>query len=353
MNPSLNGRARVYYVYKVQHTEEDVLEEATSIRFKYVPIEQTEQVLHDKHLMALIDFKKQSRIASDDPRRITVGLAPLEPDSQMMAIFSREIPSFGIEGDVNYSCNSEAMFGYILLNEGDYEDIYTIAKNGYDSIVRAIKKLGFPELVRVWNFLPEINQEIADMERYRSFCTGRYETLISIEGVNEFPAASAIGSHGSGVLITFLAAKQAGLQVENPRQESAFKYPKQYGPTSPSFSRATLKSWGQEQHLYISGTASIVGYESKHCGDTLAQLKETLKNLESLIENCKTMTDIQVGRLKDLSLVTVYLRHEADYPMVKQHLDSVFDHTVPIIYLNGDICRKDLSLEVEAIYMGP
>jgi len=340
-------------VYKVKHTEEVVLEEAPSIQFKYVPIEQTEQVLQDKHLMALIDYKKQSNIASDDPRRITVGLAPLEPETLMMAIFSREMPSFGNEEGVHYSCNSEAMFGYILLNEGDYEDIYMVAKNGYDSIVRVIKKMGFPELVRVWNFLPDINQEVAEMERYRSFCTGRYETLITIEGVNEFPAASAIGSHRSGVLISFLAAKQAGLQVENPRQESAFKYPKQYGPTSPSFSRATLKSWGQEQHLYISGTASIVGYESKHSGDTLAQLKETLKNLESLIANCKAKSDIQVKRLIDLSLLTVYLRDEADYPMVKQHLDSVFDHKVPIIYLNGDICRNDLSLEIEAIYMGP
>ena len=26
-NPSLNGRARIYYVYKVKHTEEDVLED--------------------------------------------------------------------------------------------------------------------------------------------------------------------------------------------------------------------------------------------------------------------------------------------------------------------------------------
>ena len=340
-------------MHKATHTEEGVLEEAANIQFKYVPSEQAEQVLQDKHLMALVDYKNQSKIASDDPRCITVGLAPLEPNTQMMAVFSREIPSFGKEGEVNYSCSSEAMFGSILLNEGDYDDIYTVAKYGYDSIVRAIKKMGFPDLVRVWNFLPDINQEVSDLERYRSFCTGRYETLISIEGVNEFPAASAIGSHKPGVLIFFLAAKQAGLQIENPRQESAFKYPKQYGPTSPSFSRATLKNWGQEQHLYISGTASIVGYESKHCGDTLGQLKETLKNLESLITNCKIQSDIHINRLEDLSLVTVYLRHEADYPMVKQYLDSILDFQIPIIYLNGDICRSDLSLEIEAIYMGP
>ena len=341
-------------MHKAKHTEESVLEEAASIQFDYVPSEQAEQMLQDKHLMALIDYKKQAGTEFDDARRITVGLAPLGRDDLMMAIRSRDIPSFGKDSGVNYSYNSDAMLGYIVLNEGDYEDIHTVAKYGYDAIVRVMEKMGFPNLIRVWNFLPDINQEIADMERYRSFCTGRYETLISsIQGANDFPAASAIGSHKPGVLIFFLAAKQAGLQVENPRQKSAFEYPKQYGPTSPSFSRATLMRWGQEQHLYISGTASIVGYESKHCGDTLAQLKETLNNLESLIANCQTKTDLQINRLTDLSLVTVYLRHEADYPMVKQHLDSVLGHKVPVIYLNGDICRSDLEVEIEAIYIGP
>ncbi len=340
-------------MHEVKHIEEAALDEMAAIQFKYVSAGQAELMLHDEHLMALIDYKKQaSSVCSEDTRRITVGLESLGQNDLMMAVCSRDIPSFGSDSGVVYSCNSDVMFGYIVLNENDYADIHSVAKQGYDAIIRVIENKGFPNLIRVWNFLPDINQDIDHMERYRSFCTGRYETLISIQGEKDFPAASAIGSHKPGVLILFLAAKEASLQIENPRQKSAFKYPKQYGPTSPSFSRATLKRWGQEQHLYISGTASIVGYESKHPHDSLAQLQETLKNLESLIENCKTKSDIQLHQLADLSLVTVYLRHEADYSMVKQHLDSVLGQHVPVIYLNGDICRDDLELEIEAIYIG-
>jgi len=339
-------------MYKANQTEAKILEEAASIQFGYAPSEQAEQLLQDQHLMALVDYNQDAGVEHKDTRRITVGLGPLGHDDQVMVIRSRDIPSFGEDNGVIYSYNRDAMFGSIVLNEGDYEDIHMVAKCGYDAVVRVSKKMGFPNLVRVWNFLPEINQEIAEMERYRSFCTGRYEALYSLQGANDFPAASAIGSHKPGVLIFFLAAKQAGLQVENPRQKSAYEYPKQYGPTSPSFSRATLKKWGQEQHLYISGTASIVGYESVHSGDTLAQLRETLKNLESLVANCKAKTDIHINRLTDLSLITVYVRYESDYEMVKAHLDTVLDRQVPVIYLNGDICRSDLALEIEAIYIG-
>src|SRR6185312_12015184 len=53
-------------------------------------------------------------------------------------------------------------------------------------------------------------------------------------------AATAIGHHGpEGLLQVYaLCAAQPGQALENPRQVSAWKYPRRYGPTAPSFARA-------------------------------------------------------------------------------------------------------------------
>ena len=270
-----------------------------------------------------------------------------------MAIFSHDLPHCGVEDGVGFCYNDDVLFGHVFLNEQDFSDIYNIAEFGYGKVLTLLESQGFPHLVRVWNYLSEINVEKGNIERYRAFCSGRYETLKKIEfQPDDFPAASAIGTRGSGVLLYFIAAKQPGIQIENPRQVSAFKYPKQYGPTSPSFSRATLKQWRKDKHLYISGTASIVGYESRHQNDTLLQLQETLANLKSLIDNCQQKVDVAVKSITDISLLTVYLRYPHDYASVKQQLESVLGKQVPIIYLCGDICRNDLVIEIEGIYLG-
>src|SRR5213082_3849534 len=55
-----------------------------------------------------------------------------------------------------------------------------------------------------------------------------------------------------------------------------------YGSHSPLFSRATLLRQSGGLALFISGTASIVGHTSLHVGDTVAQTRETLANIEAL-----------------------------------------------------------------------
>lgn len=98
-----------------------------------------------------------------------------------------------------------------------------------------------------------------------------------------FPAATAIGHHADEALLQvyLLATDRPGTRVENPRQVSAWRYPRQYGRTPPSFARATLLPAGDV--LAISGTAAVVGHASAHAGDIDAQLAETLRNLDALL----------------------------------------------------------------------
>ena len=97
---------------------------------------------------------------------------------------------------------------------------------------------------------------------------------------SSWPAATAVGRQDhSGVLqVYWLAGTEPGRPLENPRQVSAFNYPRQYGPAPPRFSRAMLVTGG----LLISGTGSILGHASHHAHDLSAQLDEILRNLASL-----------------------------------------------------------------------
>ena len=51
------------------------------------------------------------------------------------------------------------------------------------------------------------------------------------------------------------------------------------------FARAALVPNGRGAQLLVSGTASIVGHESLHLGDPEAQLEETARNFEALVES--------------------------------------------------------------------
>jgi hypothetical protein len=86
------------------------------------------------------------------------------------------------------------------------------------------------------------------------------------------PAASAVGIADGPLDLCFFAGRgEPPLPLENPRQISTYDYPPQYGPRAPTFSRATLAQIGGQWTLFISGTASIVGHQSLHPDDILAQ----------------------------------------------------------------------------------
>src|SRR5256714_15073327 len=144
----------------------------------------------------------------------------------------------------------------------------------------------YPPLLRVWNYLPDINRDSHGTERYRQFNTARQQVLRECGRAltGSVPAASALGAASDSPLVVyFLAARTAPTFLENPRQMSAYHYPRQYGSHSPVFSRATLLRQSGGLALFISGTASIVGHTSLHVGDTPAPTRETLAHIEALL----------------------------------------------------------------------
>ncbi|HUS25527.1 MAG TPA: hypothetical protein VM369_11315, partial [Candidatus Binatia bacterium] len=208
---------------------------------------------------------------SADPRHVVTALDFLDRP-QLAECFLSELPvQHGWDGAFGYGHNGEVLFGNVFLPERELIDLERATLKAYVHIQQLLQRMGYPHYLRMWNFLAQINAGEGDHERYRLFSAGRNRALaLKPDFEQSLPAATAIGMLEPGLVIYFLAGKKAGIQVENPRQVSAFHYPRQYGAKSPSFSRATLIGGGPDARLLVSGTASVVGHESRHVGDPVA-----------------------------------------------------------------------------------
>src|SRR6185312_12203178 len=196
------------------------------------------------------------------------------------------------------------------------------------------------QVLRIWNYQGAINQGGGDTERYKLFCDGRAEGC-GDWFADGYPAATAIGHHGDPHLLQvyLLASAQAGTAVENPRQVSAWRYPRQYGRTAPGFARA-MRLPAQDA-LAISGTAAVVGHASAHAGDTVAQLDEILINLEALLASAGMPAGFDTH-----APLKAYVRHPADAPRIRERLQQHLPG-VPVLLLHGDVCRSELLVELD------
>lgn len=153
-------------------------------------------------------------------------------------------------------------------------------------------------------------------------------------------------------MVYFLASRAAPSFIENPRQVSAYRYPPQYGSHAPAFSRAALLRQRDSLMLFISGTSSIVGHRSLHVGDAAAQTRETLANIGALLEEAN-----RLERAAHFSFATlackVYVRRPEDLPAIHAELQTAVALSTRVIYLQADICRQDLLVEIEATGLSP
>ena len=164
---------------------------------------------------------------------------------------------------------------------------------------------------------------------------------------NQLPAACALGTANGPLSIAFLLGRKAPVAIENPRQVSAYEYPEDYGPKTPSFSRATLLCLEYSSILFISGTASIVGHQTLHTTDVVAQTKETLANLEAVIAEANHTTGKVKFNLRNVFL-RVYIRHAADISLVRNEIHRHLGEATKAVFIQADICRQELLLEIEA-----
>jgi chorismate lyase/3-hydroxybenzoate synthase len=301
-------------------------------------------LLAQANTLAVIGFGDMAQ-TSDDPRWLRVrldadGAAPLE----VWRAAGRVIR--GRDGDVAWASDGDYTFAALEVDEAAQGGIAHAARHAYATLAQWSRHRATAHLLRIWNYLDAINDGEGDAERYRLFCAGRAAGMDSAFG--DYPAATAIGVRdGRRVLQVYaLAARVPGHAVENPRQLNAWRYPRQYGPSAPGFARA-MRAPSTSPQLYISGTAAIVGHASHHPEDLAAQLKETLANLDSLLEAAGSTPSLGA-----MSPLKVYVRHASDVQAVRELLRARLGDEVPLLLLQGDVCRRELLLEIEGVHSG-
>ncbi len=318
----------------------------------YLPGDNFEMILADPTVLAAIGYDRITRRNPDDPRGFCLAMPPLgQPGG--IEVWRAGTATELIENREVVLCRSGSwLFGSLIMEDDDHDSFPGLIEDAYTRLVSASSELGYPHLLRVWNCFPRINDDPDGLERYQQFCLGRHNALEKLRmDKSMLPAASAVGSCSAGLAIYFIASGEPGMQIENPKQVSAFHYPAQYAPKSPSFSRAMYHDRGEQFCFYISGTASISGHETRHEGDIEKQVRLSLCNINILIGQLAEPYRDCVSSINDLSLIKVYLRRERDESCVRKILEQECGG-VALQILMADICRDDLLVEIEGVYLG-
>ncbi len=279
--------------------------------------------------------------AAEDPRWLRLPLMPLDAAAVAEVWQIDAAVEYGRAGAVCYAAGGGWLFGAIELDEAAQGGLERAAVAAYRALAAFSAARAERHVLRIWNYFGAINQGSGDAERYKRFCAGRAQGMGTAFAAG-YPAATAIGVPGAPdrLQLYWLAAAAAGTRVENPRQLSAWRYPRAYGPTPPSFARG-MRLPGAAG-LAISGTAAIVGHVSQSAGDLDAQLAETFVNLDALLVAAGVD-----GGFDARSPLKVYLRDPAQAARVSGFLAARLPPAVPRLLLAGDICRAELAVEID------
>lgn len=93
----------------------------------------------------------------------------------------------------------------------------------------------------------------------------------------------------------------------------------------------------------------MVGHESRHIGKPGPQALETVENLRSLIAHAGELTGTLSSLQSPRSCYKVYVRQPEHLDVIKRALNAPSFASSQVIYLQGDLCRGELLVEIEGI----
>jgi enamine deaminase RidA (YjgF/YER057c/UK114 family) len=269
---------------------------------------------------------------------------------------------------IPYVVRSNSQLKEILvygLGTGLYpDDTYSAGNAVFEQMreILQIEGMSFDNLVRQWNFIGGILTINNDIQNYQAFNELRNDKYSKYRKTRGYPAATGIGMKMDGVKIDFYAVKtetpDAVIPIENPDQVNPYAYEQKVlkgnvlkgktGKQPPQFERAVLSG----NNLFISGTASIIGQDTIGPGDVEKQTAVTLENILKLYHSNKIQGKNGNSSENNMRLIIlrVYIRYQEDFGRVKAVCEKYFPGA-PAVYIEADICRDDLLVEIEAEYV--
>lgn len=194
--------------------------------------------------------------------------------------------------------------------------------------------------IRTWFFVRDVDTQ------YHGLVVARrnYFNSIGLTADTHYISSTGIGGNPSDpkALVQLGSYAITGFQTEQQRYLYAPTHLNRTSDYGVTFERGTLMQYGDRNHAYISGTASIDNRgEVVHIGDIRKQTLRMWENVEKLLEEAG-MT------MEDCAQIIVYLRDTADYEIVSDMFQKKFPN-IPMVITLAPVCRPTWLIEMECI----
>lgn len=243
-------------------------------------------------------------------------------------------------------------------------DTRIAAEKAFDIVVDILEreKMSVNDIVRQWNYIGNILAVRNNYQNYQIFNEVRSEYYRKYRTAKGYPAATGVGMMHGGVIIDFCALQPRKSviikPVDNPNQINAYEYGQQVLKGSadkwktikhpPQFERGLLISNYSHSTLLISGTASIIGQETVSVGDIEKQTIVIIDNISKLTDPDRIGKIISIPSVKEkkYAILRAYIKRQSDFARVRHICERHFPG-IPVSYIEADICRDDLLIEIE------
>lgn len=194
--------------------------------------------------------------------------------------------------------------------------------------------------VRTWFFVRDVDTQYGGLVKSRRECF--VEQGLTPE--THYIASTGIGGTPSDpkALVQLDSYAMTGFDPEQQRYLYGLSHLNRTIEYGVTFERATLMQYGDRNHVYISGTASINNKgEVMHVGNVQQQTLRMWENVETLLNEGGMSYD-------DVMQIIVYLRDSADYEMIKRMFEQKFPH-IPTVFTLAPVCRPTWLIEMECM----
>ncbi len=260
-----------------------------------------------------------------------------------------------------FDCNGEKHRNGALIKGSFYEllwvanfygigafDSYVQTTEIFESFDHVLDDNGLTLLdntVRTWIYVRDVDNHYKGMVESRKEYfeqngltpETRYIASTGIEGFsNEVDSLVAFDAYAVKNLVPEQIVRMEALENLSPTI--------QYGVT---FERGTRIRYGDRSHLHISGTASI----DKH-GNVL-HLSDVKKQAKRTIENIKALLAPHGAGISNMAYIIGYVRNLKDRRKVMDVLKKEIPENIPLILLEGAVCRPTWLVELEGVAIIP
>lgn len=194
--------------------------------------------------------------------------------------------------------------------------------------------------IRTWFFVRDVDTQYAGLVKSRRECF--IEQGLTPD--THYIASTGIGGTPADpkALVQLGCYAMTGFEPQQQRYLYALSHLNRTIEYGVTFERGTLMQYGDRNHIYISGTASINNKgEVMYVGDINQQTLRMWENVEKLLEEGGMSYE-------DVMQIVVYLRDSSDYETVKEMFGKKFPH-MPLVITLAPVCRPTWLIEMECI----